>query len=95
MTNPDRKSSDSRAGMTAALRLVAAGYLMYLGYELIRDHLRGVSSLSPALAWLCGIVFLTAGLLFGWYSWQRYRAGRSSGEDISEEDPHEDPSSGS
>ena len=81
MTNGDRQNEVSRAGAAALLRAAVAGYLLYLGVDLIRERLLGTSTLPAAAAWLCGAAFITAGVLFGWYTWRRYRSrGDADGE---------------
>lgn len=79
----DRKQEDdaarkSRAGNRAALRLAVAAYLLYLGYSILRDMLTGISSLSPVLGWTAGMAFIVCGLLFGWYSWKRWKEARDA-----------------
>ena len=66
----------SRAKGAAFLRAAVAGYLIYLGYTLLRDHLRGTSTLEPWIAWAAGLGFIAAGAAFGLYVWKRYRAAR-------------------
>ena len=56
-----------------ALRLAVAAYLVYLGFDLLRDFLAGASTLSAAAAWGFGLGFMAAGLGFGVYSFLRYR----------------------
>ena len=56
------------------LRVLAAGYLIYLGISMITDHLNGRSDMAPWLAWACGVLFVLAGAAFAWFSWKRYRA---------------------
>ena len=69
--SPEAKGS--AAGMVI-LRAAVAGYLIYLGYMLIRDHLNGKSTLAPWLSWLFGVLFILAGAGFGWFTYKRYRA---------------------
>lgn len=64
----------SKAMNLASLRAVVAAYLVYLGSSLIVDHLRGSSTLSPVFVWLVGLVFITAGIVFGFYVWRHWRA---------------------
>ena len=90
MTDRDRRNPDPRTGTAAVLRILVAGYLVYLGADLIRDRLLGLSSLAPALAWACGAVFIAAGLLFGWFTWRRYRAGSSAPADDEGGEPPSD-----
>ena len=72
------------AGSFFALRLAVAAYLGYLGFDLLRDHLAGVSTLSAAASWGFGVGFMAAALAFGVYSVLRYRrentAARAGGE---------------
>ena len=64
----------SKAMNLASLRAVVAAYLIYLGFSLILDHLRGRSTLFPVFAWVAGLVFIAAGIAFGFYIWKRWRA---------------------
>ena len=64
----------NKAGSIAALRAVVAGYLFYLGLSMIRDLLRGVSTMSPVFVWIVGLVFIAAAVAFGFYTWKRWRA---------------------
>jgi len=88
MTDKDRQNPDPRAGTAAVLRFLVAGYLVYLGADLIRDRLLGASSLAAGTAWLCGALFIIAGLLFGVFTWRRWRAGAPSGN--APDDPSDD-----
>ena len=85
MANGDRQTDENRAGMVLTLRAAVAGYLIYLGYGLLRDQLRGLSTLRPWLAWGCGAAFIAVGLGFGWYSWRRYRSRGGDSEDSADE----------
>ena len=69
--DPQRRS---RAGTTLSVRVIAAGYLIYLGYTLIRDLLNGSTTMPVWLSWAAGIGFAAAGAAFGWYTWKRYQA---------------------
>ena len=69
----DNANNRSSAGAMGILRAVIAGYLIYLGYMLIRDHLNGKSTLSPWLSWGFGAFFILAGAGFAWFTWKRYR----------------------
>jgi hypothetical protein len=64
----------ARASNVATLRAVVAAYLLYLGGSLIWDMLKGKSTLSPAFAWIAGLGFIAAALVFGFYTWKRWRA---------------------
>ena len=64
----------TRANNLAVLRALVAAYLAWLGFSLIRDCVRGASTLSPAFAWTAGLVFIAAALAFGFYirrQWKR------------------------
>ena len=64
----------TRANNLAVLRALVAAYLAWLGFSLIRDCVRGASTLSPAFAWTVGLVFIAAALAFGFYirrQWKR------------------------
>ena len=63
----------TKANNLAGLRAVVAGYLVYLGFSLIRDLLRGTSTLSPAFAWAAGLGFIAAALAFGFYAWKLWK----------------------
>ncbi len=63
----------SRATGSGVLRAAVAGYLIYLGYNIISDMLSGVSGMQPALAWLIGILFIACAIAFAVYSYIRYR----------------------
>ena len=64
----------SRAGTTLSLRAIAAGYLIYLGWTLVRDLLNKSSTMTPWIGWAAGLGFAAAGAAFGWYAWRRYQA---------------------
>ena len=64
----------TRANNLAVLRALVAAYLAWLGFRLIRDCVRGASTLSPAFAWTAGLVFIAAALAFAFYirrQWKR------------------------
>ena len=63
----------SKAVNRAVLRGVIAGYLVYLGGSLIYDLIQGTSSLSPALGWIVGSLFMIGGAAFGLYTWRRWK----------------------
>ena len=79
----NRSGAESRAVNFFALRAAVSAYLVYLGFDIFRTWLVGASTLSPTLAWLCGPGFMAAGLLFGLYSWRRYRRERGAAADKS------------
>ena len=76
----DRKPEETpvqkrnRAMNLASLRAVVAAYLVYLGGSLIVDHLRGRSEMPPLLAWAAGLIFIAAGLGFGYYIWKQWKS---------------------
>ena len=63
----------TKANNLAVLRAVVAAYLAWLGFSLIRDCLRGASTLSPAFAWTAGLVFIAAALAFAFYIWRQWK----------------------
>lgn len=71
----DKESGRRRAKATnvTSLRVVVAGYLIYLGGSLIYDMIRGRSTLSPFAACALGLLFIAAGVVFGLYSWRRWK----------------------
>ena len=76
----DRGGEDRRAVNFLTLRLAVAAYLGYLGFDVLRGHLSGASTISPLLSWLCGLGFMAAALAFGVFSWRRYRRERAAAE---------------
>jgi hypothetical protein len=88
------QSAESRRAVNFfALRLAVAGYLVYLGFDLLRGYLAGGSTLSPLLAWICGPGFMAAGLVFALYSWRRYKRERTAAPERGEA-PETDEASG-
>lgn len=76
----------NRAMNIATLRAVVAAYLVYLGGSLIVDYLRGRSGVSPFLAWGPGLLFIAAGIGFGYYTWKTWRAAAAAAEQSAEEE---------
>ena len=76
----------NRAMNIATLRAVVAAYLVYLGGSLIVDYLRGRSGVSPILAWGPGLLFIAAGIGFGYYTWKIWRAAAAAAEPSAEEE---------
>ena len=72
----DDAARKNRAGNTAALRLAVAAYLLYLGWSILRDTVRGTSAMSPVLGWAAGVIFIACAVGFGWYSWKRWVRSR-------------------
>ena len=62
----------TKANNLAVLRVLVAAYLAWLGFSLIRDCVRGASTLSPAFAWTAGLVFIAASLAFAFYIWKQW-----------------------
>jgi hypothetical protein len=75
----------NRASNFFALRLAAAAYLAYLGFDLLRDFLAGASTIPAAGAWGFGLGFLAAGLGFGIYSFLCYRRETAKEKEKAEE----------
>ena len=70
----------NRAASAAMLRGLAAAYLLYLGWTILRDLFRGASSLPLWMGWAAGLGFAAAGLAFGWYSIRSYRRAQQSAQ---------------
>ena len=76
----DRKPEETpaqkrtRAQNLATLRAVVAAYLVYLGGSMIADYFRGKATVSPILIWASGLVFIAAGLGFGYFIWKQWKA---------------------
>lgn len=64
----------ARAGTSATLRACVSLYLIYLGWQLIKNSGSGESTMSPALACLFGGLLIAAALAFGVYIFRRYRS---------------------
>lgn len=63
----------ARAGTSATLRACVSLYLIYLGYQMIRNARDGLTTMSLGLSCVfAGLMFLVA-LGFGWYIFKRYR----------------------
>ena len=81
----------TRANNLAVLRALVAAYLAWLGFSLIRDCVRGASTLSPAFAWTVGLVFIAAALAFAFYIWRQWKrelaAARLPKPESNEADP--------
>ena len=81
----------TKAQNFAVLRTVVAAYLAWLGFSLIRDCVRGASTLSPAFAWTVGLVFIAAALAFAFYIWRQWKrelaAARLLKPEANEADP--------
>ena len=81
----------TRANNLAVLRALVAAYLAWLGFSLIRDCVRGASTLSPAFAWTVGLVFIVGALAFAIYIWRQWQrelaAARLPKPESNEADP--------
>ena len=88
--NNTQTPEQRRAVNFFALRAAVAAYLIYLGFDLFRAYLIGASTLSPALAWICGPGFMAAGAAFILYSWRRYRRESAAAADKKGGDPDTD-----
>ena len=64
----------ARAGTTATLRAVAAVYIFYLGWTVLRNTLQGGSTVPSWVGWVAGLVFMGGALAFAVYIYKRYRA---------------------
>ena len=63
----------AKASTSATLRACVSLYLIYLGYQLIKNANTGQSTMSPALAVAAGVGLIAAALGFGVYILRRYR----------------------
>ena len=81
----------NRESSFTGVRAVVAGYLVYLGFSLMRGTTDGGTAMPLQLKWFFSLLFIVAGLLFAVYTWRRWRRF-SSGQERSETD--EDPGSG-
>ena len=81
ISQPSSKSEmRNRAGTSLSLRIIACGYLIYLGCTVVRDLLNGSSTLPPFLGWASAVVFVGAGLGFGFYAWKQYHKQLAAAE---------------
>ena len=88
MDGKDREKNaagKNRAANFFALRLAVAAYLVYLGFDLLRDWLGGGSTLSAAAAWGFGLGFMAAGLGFAVYSFLSWRRGAAAEKEKKEQ----------
>ena len=61
-------------GTRATLRAVAAVYIFYLGWTVLRNTLQGGSTVPSWVGWVAGLVFMGGALAFAVYIYKRYRA---------------------
>jgi hypothetical protein len=64
----------ARAGTAATFRAAVALYFLYLAWQIVRGVMDGTSSMSPVIGWIAGLGFVAAALVFGFYTWKRWRA---------------------
>ena len=78
----------TKAGTAAALRLVVAGYLVYLGYKIAVNE---NTTMSPVTAKILCAVFIAAALAFGMYTLLRWRKDTAAAQTAeTESEPAED-----
>ena len=91
MKDGDRRNGSPGTGAAVMMRLLVSGYLIYLGVDLIRDRISGLSTLPAGTAWASGALFIGAGLLFGALSWRnRNSGGRKPGNTPDEPSDNDD-----
>ena len=78
-------ASKNRTGNFFALRLAVSAYLVYLGFDILRDFLSGASTLPTFSAWGFGVGFMVAGVGFAAYSFLRYRREKEAEDAKGEE----------
>ncbi len=64
----------------ASLLALAGGYIIYLAYEILRDHLNGEGGMSDAIAILSVTVLFLGGLGALYYAWRVYRQSKKPEE---------------
>ena len=75
----------NKAVNRSLLRGVVAGYLVYLGGSMLYEWIQGTSTLSPALVWTVGPLFILAGAGFGLFTWRRWKADEAAVQAQAEE----------
>ena len=63
----------ARAGTSATLRALVAGYLLYLAWQIVKGVRAGETSMSPAVAYAAAAFFVIAALAFVVYLVRRWR----------------------
>ena len=67
----------ARAGTSATLRALVAGYLVYLAWQIVKGVRSGVrsgeTSMSPAVGYAAAAFFLLAALVFAVYLIRRWK----------------------
>ena len=74
-----------QASTRAGIRGAAALYILYLGWSILRDTVKGASTLPVWLGWLAGLGFMAAALAFGVYTYRRYLVDRAPVEPEAEQ----------
>ena len=64
----------AKAGTSAVLRALVAGYLLYIAWQIVKGVRSGESSMSPAVAYLAAGFFALAAAAFLVYLIRRWRA---------------------
>lgn len=85
------KAVSTRESSFTVVRAVVAGYLVYLGFSLMRGTTDGGTAMPLLLKWFFSLLFIVGGLLFAVYTWRRWHR-LSTGQERSETD--EDQGSG-
>ena len=63
----------ARAGTSAILRALVAGYLVYLAWQILQNVRSGATSMKPAVAYAAAGFFLLAAVAFAVYLIRRWR----------------------
>ena len=63
----------ARAGTSATLRALVAGYLVYLAWQIVKGVRSGETSMSPAVGYAAAVFFLLAALAFAVYLIRRWK----------------------
>ena len=63
----------ARAGTSATLRALVAGYLVYLAWQIVKGVRSGETSMSPAVGYAAAAFFLLAALGFAVYLIRRWK----------------------
>ena len=82
----------AKAGSSAVLRALVAGYLLYLAWQILQGVRSGESSMPPVVGYLAAAFFALAAAAFGVYLFRRWRAETEAARIPSaEEDAGEEP----
>lgn len=63
----------ARAGTSATLRALVAGYLIYLAWQILRNVRSGETTMPPAAGYAAAGLFLLAAVAFAVYLIRRWR----------------------